>query len=395
MKVVSIIVVVISLLHTNNAVATREQTLADGAGGAGDLGSHDKRLARSVRASDVSWRSDPTCPPTSHHSEFPCEDDVDSPEMTNPPAAAPVAGRYEEPTVAPSTPTLSPTSLDCASTDGSFGNVIGDNLIVVPVTYMYEMETVPATTEFEIENEILPSLEVAILDSILLKAFPDRCGPTSSGKRRLRARRLDVTGISTNPPDSINPELQCEAGAVSSPDNGCVVVDGEIMLFTDSGNAEEEKALIKELIKMEMDSGAYNYVSDKIVRLRYLDLSLLPPESNLPEDGNDNGNEDVSTGDGNDVRIGVFVGIFSVLLVVSVVIYSARRRTRHADDETDLQTNNDIISAQTQSFNAQNELYSVQTESVNGQSESLNVQLESFNVASESFNDASVMPSLH
>jgi hypothetical protein len=448
------------LLAGANEVESKERMQPPGAGGGGERHHDENRLAQDVRSVPVDQRTNPSCPPTSMHSEFPCEDDVESSEMTNQPTNAPISGRLDFPTVAPTvastavdTPTLSPTidgnepsftrtdyptttesstfnpsylpinsptadpaltaskspsanpslwtlsvstqpvaattsssapsspqmptpspaTASCVSTDGTFGIVDRDDLIVVPVNYVYELETVPDTTESEIENEILPNVERAIVDSLLSEAFPDGCNSSSFGRKRIRVRRrLEVTGISMNPPDLVNPEFVCETEAMFDPANDCVIVDGELMLFTDNGHAEEEQALIQEFIKNEMDSGAYDNSSDRIVRMRYLDVSLEPPESNLPGENNENGSSDVPNIQ-NDVRIGVLVGLFAVLALVSGITYGARRRQiRNADDGNDLRTNNDIISGR--------------RHSVSSQSESFNFQTESFNVHSESFN---------
>jgi hypothetical protein len=68
----------------------------------------------------------------------------------------------------------------------------------------------------------------------------------------------------------------------SSTLNECVVIDGELTLFTDDGDAAKEQFRIGNLIKENLNSGVYDDLSDKIVRLYYLDSSSSDPtESTL------------------------------------------------------------------------------------------------------------------
>jgi hypothetical protein len=117
------------------------------------------------------------------------------------------------PTLAPSlVVTFSPSATPiepCISTDGTFGVVSGTVETDVPISYMYEMETVSGVTPETIDSVILPQLEKAIVDSVLEEVFPDGCVGTEVGKRRLRLkRRLTVTGITMNPSDLINEECK-------------------------------------------------------------------------------------------------------------------------------------------------------------------------------------------
>ncbi|KAL3927795.1 MAG: hypothetical protein SGARI_005227 [Bacillariaceae sp.] len=252
----------------------------------------------------------------------------------------------------------------CKSTSGgTFGTVSGTPSTDVPVSYMYEMETAPGVTQMTIDTVILPSLEKAIVDSVLQEAFPDECPSsdvsTEVGKRLLRSlrRRLAVTGITMNPPDMVNEEckkfflwlslvhLVCDSTAISDPDNGCSIIDGALTLYTTDGQATEEEDKIQQVIRDNMNSGAYNVVSDDIVRLVYLDTLPNPPESNTGGDGNSGtGGEDGTSGRSNQLRVGLFVGLFGGAAIIAGVLYRTRRN-RNVDDETDMQTNNGASAA--------------------------------------------------
>ena len=56
-----------------------------------------------------------------------------------------------------------------------FGEVEGDS---TTVSFAYELEV--SSEDVDIETEVLPELEQAIIDSILPEAFPDECGADGS-----------------------------------------------------------------------------------------------------------------------------------------------------------------------------------------------------------------------
>jgi hypothetical protein len=65
------------------------------------------------------------------------------------------------------------------------------------VQFAYEVETTPGVDKAEINLDIIPQIEKAILNSVLPELFADTC---SEGRLR---RRLALSGISTRPSDSI------------------------------------------------------------------------------------------------------------------------------------------------------------------------------------------------
>ena len=128
------------------------------------------------------------------HHHAPCDEDVESEGMDN---SGSISSRTDS----------ANTIESCVSSDGTFGSM---SLKTIPVGYRYEMQT-DAGTDLE---KVLPKLEKIIVDSILPKIFPTKCGDTAIGKRKQR-RKLQTTsndesikidGISMNPPDDITTE---------------------------------------------------------------------------------------------------------------------------------------------------------------------------------------------
>jgi len=152
--------------------------------------------------------------------------------QTAPPAPAPV--------------TLSPTSRESCTADpetGLFGEV-SEN--VNSVVFGYEIETAPGTTDEEIEEEILPAVELDLVNSLLPVLFPEECGPATARNRKQRQllknrqaflRHLQgidpppgqvFVGISTQPPDTLLSDRECE---VQTQDR-CDVVLGNMTLYS-------------------------------------------------------------------------------------------------------------------------------------------------------------------
>jgi len=333
---------------------------------------------------------------SSHH-YHPCDEDVKSPEMpisrndlTFSPTSLPVGAPSKAPSIsgnetlsnnvteAPSvtttttttqivelietnnSPSQNPTKTPCTTSDGTFGIISDTSLMTVSISYLYEIETVTGTNQSIIDSEILPILEKAIVDDILQEVFPDRCGSTAIGKRKLRIqRRLKVIGVSMYPPDFITSDSICNMDTLSNPTNECAVIDGELTLFTDDGQAVEEQPIIDNLIKNNMNSGVYDGLSDKIIRLYYLSSSLDPTESNT-SDGADptNDNGDKGAGDKTErksLKVGLFVGLGALVAVLVGIVFGIARRMSVHDDQTDMQSGGiqtylDVDAHRTQSF---------------------------------------------
>jgi len=345
----------------------------------------------------------------SHH-YHPCDEDVASPEILDPisrnditfsPTSLPVGVPSNEPSIpvnetlsnpvteAPSVTTTSPTTspttrpttqiaevleetnnspsqnptkMPCTTSDGTFGTISDTSLMTVPISYFYEIETVTGTNQSIIDSEILPILEKAIVDDILQEIFPDRCGSTAIGKRKFRVqRRLEVIGLSMYPPDFITSDLICNMDTLSNPANECAVIDGELTLFTDDGQAVEEQPSINNLIKNNMNSGVYDSLSDKIVRLYYLDSSSESTELNS-SDGENIVDGIVDIGDATvipdrkSLKVGLFVGLGAPLLaLIFGIAFRLVRKRSIPDDQTDMQSGEiqtylDVDAHRSQSF---------------------------------------------
>jgi hypothetical protein len=244
--------------------------------------------------------------------------------------------------------TKAPTSNDetdaeaCVSSDGTFGNI---SLKTIQITNLYEMQTVAGVDKTQIENEILPSLEKVIVDSILHELFPENCAATAIGKRRRELQRslndesLKVIGVSMYPPDDITTNTACEVLSSSDSTSECFVLKGNMTIYLDEDQIVEEEQIIQKqesvgnVIKENMNSGVYDEASDDILRLHYLE-KRDPTASNV-SDAND-GDKQVKSRN-RSLRIGLFVGIGTLTAVLAGVIFRLTRRMRNNDDQTELQ----------------------------------------------------------
>jgi hypothetical protein len=116
------------------------------------------------------------------------------------PSDAPSAEPSFTPSGAPSSvPSISPSKADCESNDGSFGTFPSEDAII---GFSYEVEVDSIMDADTIQLTIIPSLENAIVDSILPALFKDQCDH-SSRRLRLQRRLSAVKGISNYPLDLV------------------------------------------------------------------------------------------------------------------------------------------------------------------------------------------------
>ena len=110
----------------------------------------------------------PTLKPSTSPTAKPSQNPTASP--TGSPTAKPSASPSFSPTVSPSS---SPTRADCESTNGIFGVV--DEGVSVTVDFAYEVEvSLDEKGNETIQDNILPPLEKAIVDSILPVVFQEQ-----------------------------------------------------------------------------------------------------------------------------------------------------------------------------------------------------------------------------
>ena len=122
------------------------------------------------------------------HYEYPCDENVMS---AWPPSVPPSV-------LSPNSP--SPAPIGCKSSNGVWGTISGNATLI---EFTYELETTQGDQSY-VESQVLPVLEQAMVDSILPVIFA-QCG----SRRSLRVeRRLQVVGVSKNPPDLILPSSQ-------------------------------------------------------------------------------------------------------------------------------------------------------------------------------------------
>eukprot|EP00536_Pseudo-nitzschia_multiseries_P007951 jgi/Psemu1/19111/gm1.19111_g len=304
----------------------------------------------------------------SRHHELPCDENVVS-ETTNE-NPNPISGRFPVPSPDPSeSPTSSPTSAPtapapetspCVTTDGTFGDISdSDTLRAIPLLYFYEMKVVTGTTPREINDQILPGLEKAMVDSILQEVFPDKCATTAIGKRRLlesrSRRRLEVVGVSMYPPDFVTVNCKslfkkfpdnchrysraCEVLASNGYDGECYVVKGELTMYSEEEEAVQEEERIQNVIRELMNSGEFNSVSEDIIQMHYLNSAPGTTESNINENDGENG-IDGSTTDpktrNKGLRVGLIVGLGASVAILAGVVFRITRRIKN-DDQTEMQ----------------------------------------------------------
>jgi len=273
------------------------------------------------------------------HHHAPCDENVVSELISS---SDSISTRYDPVTKTPSE-TDESSAEPCVSSDGTFGNISDATaLMTVPITYLYEMQTVAGTNQGKIDSEVLPRLEKAIVDSILHEFFPENCVTTAIGKRKqkrklrrsLNDRLLEVIGVSMYPPDYITAN-SCAVLTPSDSTIECFVLQGELTIFLDEEQIVQEQNTIDNLIESNMNLGVYNEASEEIVQLYYLEKPD-PIESNI-NDGSD-GDGQVGKRNNFSLRMGLFVGIGSLAAVLAGVVFRITRKTKNTDDQTEVQS---------------------------------------------------------
>lgn len=102
------------------------------------------------------------------------------------------------------------------------------------VVFGYEVETAEGTTTEEIINEVLPAVELQLLNNLLPLLFPDECPVVPQPTRRRKLQGIEpppgqeFVGASTLPPDTLLENREC-----AEPTPGrCDVVRGNMTLYS-------------------------------------------------------------------------------------------------------------------------------------------------------------------
>jgi len=173
------------------------------------------------------------------------------------------------------------------------------------------VETVDGVTQEELANEIIPKLEEAMLNALLpsiatgCSRGDDESGGVTGGTSTtgVDAETASSTGIEGTDVDvTADGELSGTEGAVSDSRQGsvgavgfsispsdttltgvacqedeanCVVVDGAMTLFGDNLSDDVNSTLA--LLQILMENGAFDDVDDRIVKVRYRDVTVVEP----------------------------------------------------------------------------------------------------------------------
>ena len=173
-----------------------------------------------------------------------------------------------------SSPTSRPTenekSKACTTSDGVYGTLGGERLVV---SFLYSVELGPQVSVEDYLLDIVPGLEVRMNDFLVPFLFDVPCNSTDVRSRQRRAtkvrRRLaTVVGMSARPLDSVDDTVDCAA-------EFCYGMVGQITLFLDNQDSRRHLRIgtegdhLREALQWGMDSGQFD--SDPpIVKVTYI-----------------------------------------------------------------------------------------------------------------------------
>ena len=175
------------------------------------------------------------------------------------------------PTLTPDTPleeTTEPTQPVVASCETSAGIYGSTQSTPLTVSYGYELETTPLSIP-ELQNDVIPPLEIAFNNFLLPNLFPGVCGQVSA-----RRRRLAVRGISTVPADVPIVTVPCQTPKKDTA-NDCVFVRGRLMLYTDeSGPREGYTNTVRNGLEFGMSNDAFVDAHNSIVKVTFVETDI-------------------------------------------------------------------------------------------------------------------------
>jgi len=227
----------------------------------------------------------------------------------------------------PMAPVTSPTasSVKCKSTDGTFGSLQGEEL-VVPFLYYVELSENLVAKEYS-EN-LLPDLETDITDYLLPFVF-EECALGQQQRNLFGSRRhlaSTVAGMSSRPGDTITDQVDC--GAVEN----CVGMLGQVSLyFQDNGGAIRRRSMqdetteaqkLRDALEQGMTSGRFDN-NPPIVRVRYVQGNINSIIGIEGEGSNGGGGGDRSIAVG--APFAVAGGL--MIMVIGVIVFRRRQTT--------------------------------------------------------------------
>ena len=250
-------------------------------------------------------------------------------QRTPTPTSAPTRLRTQSnhPTQSPMVSTIPPSSLpslapittgapsrtveksngNCFTENNLFGSADGDPRFL---EYGYEVETNPESSTGTLSTVVLPPLEVAFNNFLLPTVFPQLCNNLFESRRRL----LRVVGLSAVPSDEPQPEITCTMA--TKPGNSCFFVRGSLILFADQEDQDmgAVNQLVRDRLKLGMDSDAFLSAHSSIVRVTYVDTG----SNGLPTNGE--GLEDKDDADKNLVLPIALASAAVFLMAIGIVV---------------------------------------------------------------------------
>jgi len=201
--------------------------------------------------------------------------------------------------------------------NGIYGSSTESKIVI---KFGYELET----SSGDIQNEIIPSLEKQFGEAILPALFSGKCSSLRD-RFRHRLRRLAVSGLSSEPNDTILDGVECEKKHSES--NACHVVKGEFTIFTD-GNEEGVEGRVLQNLQKQIEDGKFSAAHKGIRRISYVQLDS---KKNLVDSGTGTKvRSDLSSG--HYAIYGVIAGVVVAALALTFLVWTFKKKTQIEDE---------------------------------------------------------------
>lgn len=244
--------------------------------------------------------------------------DATPPPQPMRPSAAP--STFLQPSAPSASPVKPPSDegSNCRTTNGDYGDLSGEPLIV---NWNYAVSLTGNVSESDFTSSLLPQLETAMNNALLPSLF--ECPQRERQLRESRRLMSSVVGVSAKPTDTIEGDVPCSG-------SNCHGLLGMLTLFLDGTvrrdlqDTSSHIVAVRTAMKENMDAGKFNSDFGPILTVTWVDND---DESGLENPGTTTPSETPPSSGANNYLIAWIAGsIGAAVLIVAAILYSKRRR---------------------------------------------------------------------
>jgi len=209
----------------------------------------------------------------------------------------------------------------------------------VEVKYNYEINLISVPLFTTVQDEIVPAVETAIVESLITSSFTECATEGTERQRRSQRNRMmlrrlieiDLMGLTASPADSVDPNAACNV-----PDALCFKVEGGMSFYLPNGSSDVSKRTAgvqaaQEIIQ-NMKNGLYLSAHPEISGLVFISDSIEIGIDNRPPLPISPRSPPPTSSPTSLVAISLAF-LVAVFIFLTVLIQSCRRREIYEEDD--------------------------------------------------------------